>query len=437
VGAAVLAKQLGYNVFVSDMEAIDELYLRELQQYNIDFEQGGHTSEKILAAQQIIKSPGISTQKSDILRTAQAQGIEILSEIEFAARHTPAKIIGITGTNGKTTTTTLIHHILKKADYNVGLAGNVGISLARQVALHKHDWYVVELSSFQLDDMHQSHINIAILCNITPDHLDRYNNNLHEYQASKLRILQNQTAADAFIYNPTDPLTATALQRHTQPIAAQHHTFSLDIDTQKGAFLHQNQLIVRTEGTDFRFDTQQLSKNLQGKHNAYNAMCAVIAARIAGVNHDTIAEALTDYKGEEHRQEHVATIDGTDYINDMSTNVDSTYYALDAQTKPIIWIAGGEEPNPSNDYTPIQRLVRENVKAIVYLGKDNTRIHAAFAPLQKPTAHTTTMTDAVAAAKAFATAGDVVLLSPACKSFDLFKSYKDRGKQFKAAVNAL
>ena len=429
VGAAILAQKHGYQVFLSEYGTINEHYFRELQQYNIPFEQGGHTVEKILEADEIIKSPGIDPKKSPAIQAAMQRGIPILSEIEFAAQHTKAKLIGITGTNGKSTTTALIYHLLKKADFSVGLAGNIGISFARQVAATEHDWYVVELSSFQLDNMYSTHINIAVLCNITPDHLDRYPS-LAAYQASKLRIVQNQTPADAFIYNPTDALTADALK--SAHIVAQCYPFSLDIEVEKGAFLQNNDnLVAITQGKSFGIKTELVA--IKGKHNAYNAMCATLAASLAGVSHDAIAEGLSDFKNLEHRLEFVANYRGAEYINDSkATNIDSAWYALDAMTKPIVWVAGGEEEG--NDYSQLDRLVKQNVRAIVCLGADNARILNAYAHLNIPMADTKNMADAIAAAVGFAQSGDVVLLSPACKSYDIFQNYSDRGNQFKAEI---
>lgn len=431
VGAAVLAQKQGFDVFVSDLGTIKDSYKSTLTDYNISFEEGKHTSDKILTASQVIKSPGIPDSAS-IIKSIKEKNIPVVSEIEFACRYTNAKMIGITGTNGKTTTTLLTYHILKKAGLNVGLAGNVGKSFAMQVATENFDHYVLELSSFQLDDMFSFRADIAILLNITPDHLDRYDYSLQKYVDAKFRITQNQTASDAFIYCADDTTVATEVLKKN-PIA-RLYSFSITREDAMNGYLKNNEIHINTDQNIFSMSIFELA--LQGKHNLYNSMASGIAARILDIRKETIREGLADFHNAEHRLEFVNTVHGIDFINDSkATNVNSTWYALESMQKPIIWIAGGVDKG--NDYDMLSEMVKQKVKAIICLGTDNKKIKKAFAGMVPEFIETTSANDAVRAAYKIGKKGDVVLLSPACASFDLFKNYEDRGHQFKAAVRAL
>lgn len=434
VGSAVLGRKHGYEVFVSDFGAIQQKYREQLVQEGIEFEEGKHSEEKILNASEVIKSPGIP-DKADIVKKLREKKIPVISEIEFAGRYTQARKICITGSNGKTTTTLLTYHMLKKAGYNVGLGGNVGKSFAMQVAREKFDYYVLELSSFQLDGMFDFRADVAVLLNITPDHLDRYDYKFENYVASKFRIVQNQTGSDHFVYCADDQVIIDYLKG--KKLASQPVPFSICQPLQgEGAFLTGNQITLnyKPNQNPLIMTIEQLA--LQGKHNVYNSMAASLAARIVDVRKEIIRESLQDFQNIEHRLEFVASINGIEFINDSkATNVNSTWYALESMQKPVIWICGGQDKG--NDYNELLDLVKQRVKAIVCLGKDNKRIVEFFGGVVNTIVETETAADAVAASYRIGKKGDVVLLSPACASFDLFKNYEDRGLQFKAAVRAL
>lgn len=435
-GCAVLAQKQGFDVFVSDAGSIKDKYTQELSAAGIAFESGAHTANLILNADEIIKSPGIP-DKAEMVKKAIEKGIPIISEIEFANRYTTAKHIAITGTNGKTTTTMLCYHMLKKAGFNVGLGGNVGKSYARQVAEDHYDYYVLELSSFQLDNTYHFKPHVAILCNITPDHLDRYNYDLKRYINSKFRICMNQTAEDYFIYCADDPITNEHMKDYK--IQAQLRPFSFYSEQTSGAYVHEKQfnLLYNLPKTSNQLLTMFINDfALKGIHNSYNSMAAAIAANVLNINKDVIRESLIDFQNVEHRLEYVATVGGVDFINDSkATNVNSTWYALESMDKPVVWIVGGVDKG--NDYTALLPLVKEKVKVIVCLGVDNHKIHEAFGKHVDIMLNTSSAEEAVQVAKRFSTKGDVVLLSPACASFDLFANYEDRGWQYKAAVKQL
>ncbi len=437
-GCAILALQKGYDVFVSDKGEIKPAYVEELEKIGVAFEQNQHTEDLILNADEIIKSPGIP-DKADIIVAAKAKNISIISEIEFASRYTNAKHVGITGTNGKTTTTMLCYHILQKAGFNVGLGGNIGKSYARQVAENDFEYYVLELSSFQLDNTYTFRPNIAILCNITPDHLDRYNYEFQNYIDSKFRIAMNQTKDDYFIYCADDQITVKNLSTHK--IDAQQLPFAYDKKLEKGAYVLDKEFHLLDNNNSTNNNTHYLTMfindfALKGIHNSYNGMAAAIAANVLNISKENIRESLTDFQNVEHRLEYVATIGGVEYINDSkATNVNSTWYALESMDKPIVWIVGGVDKG--NDYESLLPMVKEKVKVIVCLGLDNTKIHAAFGKHVDLMLNTSSAEEAVKVAKRFAAKGDVVLLSPACASFDLFANYEDRGWQYKAAVKNL
>jgi UDP-N-acetylmuramoylalanine--D-glutamate ligase len=431
VGAAYLAQQQGYNVFVSDFGAIEANYKRQLQDWNIRFEENQHTEKEILEAAEVIKSPGIP-DKAPIIKKIKEKSIPVISEIEFAGRYTNARIIGITGSNGKTTTTSLTYHILKSAGLNVGLAGNIGKSFAYQVATEKFDLYVLELSSFMLDDMYKFKTDIAVLLNITPDHLDRYEYKLENYAASKFRITQNQTANDFFIYCADDPETKKGME--TRTFAAQQLPFSIEKKVEPGAYLEKDNIVINTHQEHFQMSITELA--LQGKHNIYNSMASGIIAKLLELRDPLIRESMGNFKNIEHRLEFVGKISGISFINDSkATNVNSTWYALESMTSDVILILGGVDKG--NDYTMLKDLVRQKVKAIVCLGKDNKRIHDAFEDDVDVIVNTYSAEEAVQVSYHLATKGDTVLLSPACASFDLFKNYEDRGRQFKQAVREL
>ena len=430
VGAAILAKQKGFDVFVSDMGAIKDKYKTQLDAHGIAWEEGQHTEEKILNAKEIIKSPGIP-REAPMVQKAMNHGIGVVSEIEFAARYTNAKMVCITGSNGKTPTTSLIYHIFKTAGYNVGLGGNIGRSLALQVAEGAHDWYVIELSSFQLEDMFQFKAHIAVLLNITPDHLDRYNYQMQGYVDAKMRILQNLTPQDYFIYWADDPVVKPELQKYNVP--AKVFAFAEHPETGAEAYV-ENGVIKLPESLNFNMPQAQLS--LPGKHNLYNSLAAALAARAAGIPQNVVQQGLSDFPGVEHRMERVATMHGVNYINDSkATNVDACRYALEAMTTPTVLIIGGKDKG--NDYEPIKQLVKEKCAALVYLGADNTKLHQNFDHLGLPVADTNSMKQCVEACANMAKEGYTVLLSPCCASFDLFKNMEDRGEQFKTLVRNL
>ena len=435
VGSAILAKQKGYDVFVSDKGAIKEKYKKPLQENNIAFEEGQHTEDLILNANEVIKSPGIP-EKAELVKKLRAKNIPVVSEIEFAGRYTNAKKICITGSNGKTTTTMLTYHILKKAGYNVGLGGNVGKSFAMQVATENYDYYVLELSSFQLDDMYEFKADVAVLLNITPDHLDRYDYKFENYTKSKFRITQNQTKTDAFVYCDDDEVMKEFIKHHD--IKAQKVPFSIKHKIEgDGAYLNENQITLNYKNQNQNpliMTIEQLA--LQGKHNVYNSMAASLAARIVDVRKETIRESLQDFQNVEHRLEFVASINGIEFINDSkATNVNSAWYALESMQKPTVWICGGQDKG--NDYNELLDIVKHKVKAIVCLGADNKKIIDAFKGIVDTIVETNTAADAVAASYKLAKKGEAVLLSPACASFDLFQNYEDRGMQFTAAVRSL
>lgn len=430
-GAAYLAQKVGYDVFVSDFGTIADNYKQQLTDWNIRFEEKQHTEEEILQAVEVVKSPGIP-EKAPIVKKLKEKGIPVISEIEFAGRYTDANIIGITGSNGKTTTTSLTYHILKNAGLNVGLAGNIGKSFAYQVATEKFDHYVLELSSFMLDDMFKFRVNIAVLLNITPDHLDRYDYKLENYAASKLRITQNQTATDYFIYCVDDPETMKMMDG--RKIDAQQLPFTIKKKLSTGAYLDQDNIIINTLKEHFQMSINDLA--LQGKHNIYNSMASGIVAKVLELRNESIRESMGNFKNIEHRLEFVAKISGINFINDSkATNVNSTWYALESMTTDVVLILGGVDKG--NDYSMLNDLVKQKVKAIVCLGKDNRRIHDAFEDMVEIIVNTFSAQEAVQVAYHLAKKSDTVLLSPACASFDLFKNYEDRGRQFKQAVKEL
>ena len=429
-GAAILAKKEGYDVFVSDMSPIKERYKKMLDDRQIVWEEGHHTEARILDAEEIVKSPGIPDE-APIVKKAIEKGIRIISEIEFAGRYTNSKMICITGSNGKTTTTSLIYHIFKTAGYDAGLAGNIGNSLALQVAEEPHEYYIIELSSFQLDNMYDFRADIAILLNITPDHLDRYGNCMQNYVDAKMRITRNQTSEDAFIYWADDPIIKRELEKYD--IKAVQCPFS-EVK-KKGVIGYMEEGQYRIEyPTPFNMEQEELS--LTGRHNIYNSLAAGIASNISGIKKDIIRQSLSDFPGVEHRLERVCKVDGVEYINDSkATNVDACWYALESMKTPTILIIGGKDKG--NDYEPIRELVKKKCAGLVFLGADNTKLHDFFDPLGIPVRDTHSMKDCVAACRELAKPGDTVLLSPCCASFDLFKNMEDRGEQFKTLVREL
>lgn len=430
-GAAVLAQKEGYDVFLSDFSQILPSYKEKLNAHLIPWEEGQHTEEKILNATEVVKSPGIS-DKAPIIRKLQEKGIPIVSEIEFAGRFTDAKMVCITGSNGKTTTTMLTYHILQRAGLDVGLAGNVGKSLALQVAEEPHEVYVIELSSFQLDNMYDFKADIAVLLNITPDHLDRYDYQMQHYVDAKFRILQNQTEKDAFIYWNDDPVITREILEH-QPEGTLY-PFAENFHPGVRAYTQGNQLIIETDKGNFTMEEDLLA--LTGTHNLYNSLASGIAAKVLDIQDEYIRAALSDFKGVEHRLEKVARVRGVEYINDSkATNVNSCWYALGSIYTPIVLILGGTDKG--NDYTEIEELVQKKVRALIFLGKDNTALHSFFDGKGKSIEDAGSMQEAVEKAYKMAEKGDTVLLSPCCASFDLFKNYEDRGNQFKQCVREL
>uniref|UniRef100_UPI004029EB3A UDP-N-acetylmuramoyl-L-alanine--D-glutamate ligase n=1 Tax=Phocaeicola coprophilus TaxID=387090 RepID=UPI004029EB3A len=429
-GAAVLAKKQGFDTFVSDMSQIKDKYKKMLDERDIPWEEGHHTESLILNADEVIKSPGIPNDAPLILKL-KGQGTPIISEIEFAGRYTQAKMICITGSNGKTTTTSLIYHIFKKAGLNVGLAGNIGQSLAFQVAECNYDYYVIELSSFQLDNMYKFHANIAVLMNITPDHLDRYGYQMQNYVDAKFRIIQNQTDADAFIFWNDDPVIQREL--HKYGIHGHYYPFAEKREEGLAAFVEENKVYF-TEPIAFNMEQEELA--LTGTHNLFNSMAAGISANIAGIRKECIREALNDFKGVEHRLEKVCRVRGVEYINDSkATNVNSCWYALQSMKTKTVLILGGKDKG--NDYNEIADLVREKCSGLIFMGLHNEKLHDFFDSFGLPIVDVQSMKDAVDAAYQMAKKGETVLLSPCCASFDLFKSYEDRGDQFKKYVREL
>lgn len=430
-GAAILAAKQGFDVFVSDFGEIKHQYKLLLDKHHIRWEEKQHTESLILNADEVIKSPGIP-DKAPMVKALREKNIPVISEIEFAGRYTKAKMICITGSNGKTTTTMLIYHILKEAGLNVGLAGNVGDSLALQVAEKNFDYYVVELSSFQLDGMTEFKADIAILMNITPDHLDRYNYEFQNYIDSKFRIIQNQTEKDAFIFWNDDPVIRKELKKRN--IQSAIYPFSLEKEEKTKAFIENNQLIINTLNNIFTMPASELS--LTGIHNTYNSMAAGLAASIISVRKENIRQSLQDFQGVEHRLEYVATVRDVKYINDSkATNVNSCWYALQSMRTPVVLILGGTDKG--NDYSEIEELVKEKVTGMIFLGVDNEKLHLFFDGKVEKIADARSMQECVQAAYHMAKPGETVLLSPCCASFDLFENYEDRGNQFKVCVRNL
>lgn len=431
VGTAILAKKENFDVFLSDMGIIKEKYKKLLEEYGIAYEEGQHTEDLILNANEVMKSPGIP-KKAALIQKIEEKGIPIISEIEFASRYTDAKIIAITGSNGKTTTTSLMFHILKQAGLNVGLGGNIGKSFAKSVAEDNYDFYVLEISSFQLDDIKTSFKPfVAILLNITPDHLDQYNYQFDLYAKSKFRITMNQDENDYFIYNLDDPKTMEMIDEID--IRANLKSFTM-VDATNEAYANNELFRVNDSNGDFTILVNELG--LIGKHNISNSLAAAVAAKIIEINNEDLKRSLTDFKSVEHRLEPVLTIGGIDFINDSkATNVNATYFALESMTKPVVWIVGGVDKG--NDYNEILPFVKKKVKAIICLGIDNSKLIEFFSPYVDTIIETDNMQDCVSKAYELAEKGEKVLLSPACASFDLFKSYEDRGDQFKENVRKL
>ncbi|MGV0955523.1 MULTISPECIES: UDP-N-acetylmuramoyl-L-alanine--D-glutamate ligase [unclassified Empedobacter] len=431
VGTAILAKKENFDVFLSDMGQIKDKYKQLLEEHGIAYEEGQHTEELILNADEVMKSPGIP-KKSALIQKLEAKGISIISEIEFASRYTDAKIIAITGSNGKTTTTSLMFHILKQAGLNVGLGGNIGKSFAKSVAEDNFDYYVLEVSSFQLDDIKiDFKPYVAILLNITPDHLDQYNYQFDLYAKAKFRITENQDENDYFIYNLDDPKTMEMIDKID--IRAHRKPFTM-MDATNEAYANNELFRVNDSNGDFTMLVNDLG--LIGKHNVSNSLAAAVAAKIIDINNEELKKSLSDFKSVEHRLEPVLTIGGIDFINDSkATNVNATYFALESMTKPVVWIVGGTDKG--NDYNEVLPFVKKKVKAIVCLGVDNAKIVDFFSPYIDTIVETNTMKDCVEQSYKLATKGETVLLSPACASFDLFKGYEDRGDQFKENVRKL
>ncbi len=431
VGTAVLALQKGWDVFVSDFGTIKPEFQTELNELAVRWEEGKHTTSEILDADLVVKSPGIP-DKIPLIQTLIQQGTKIISEIEFAGYYSTAKTICITGSNGKTTTTMLTYHILKKAGFNVGLAGNIGKSFAKQVATENFDWYVLELSSFQLDNMYEFKADIAMLLNITPDHLDRYNYEMQNYVNSKFRILQNQNKNDWFIYNADDETIVREIEK--RKLDVQLAPFSIQHEIQKqGAFADEKQITININET-FTMSIHDLA--LKGKHNTQNTLASGLGARILDIRKDVVRESFSDFVNVEHRLEFVAKVHGIEFINDSkATNVNSTWFALESMERPTVWIVGGVDKG--NDYSELTELVREKVKAIICLGTENQKIIDAFGGMVETIVEANSAMEAVAYGYRLATKDETVLLSPACASFDLFENYEDRGNQFKAAVRAL
>jgi UDP-N-acetylmuramoylalanine--D-glutamate ligase len=432
IGAALLGKQKGYNVFLSDGGLLKESYKKELVENHIEFEEGGHTEEKILSADEIVKSPGIP-EKNELVKKIRAKGIPVISEIELAYRFKgDSKIIAITGSNGKTTTTSLIYHICKVGGLDCALVGNIGYSFAKQVAEDPKPLYVAEISSFQLDDIKTFRPDVAVLLNITEDHLDRYDYKFENYINSKFRIIENQTTSDYFVYNLDDEVITKKLETltlHTNPLP-----FSMKQEVKKGAYIKADQMMLKIH--EERVSMSIYDFALKGKHNQHNTMAAGIATSLVGIRKEKIRESVKTFESLEHRMEYVATVRGVDFINDSkATNVNSTWFALESLEKKVVLILGGVDKG--NDYSLIEELVKEKVKAIVCLGLDNKKIHAAFDGTVKTIIDTDNASKAVLSAFSLASKGDAVLLSPACSSFDLFKNYEERGKKFKEAVKEL
>ncbi len=431
VGTAILGQKKGFDVFVSDMGQIKKKYKDVLIHFGLDWEEEGHTEEKILNASLVMKSPGIP-DKTPLVKKLIAQGIPVISEIEFASRYTDATLIGITGSNGKTTTTMLTYHIFKQAGLSVGMAGNIGDSFARMVAETEKEYYVLEISSFQLDGITGFRPHIGMILNITPDHLDRYDYDFMKYVASKFRMTMNQKAGDYLIYDGDDPVITSYLEGH--PVQAIKMPFSTEGEGDQGTYLKKEQFIIKTQEDIMELASDSLA--LDGKHNLKNTMAAITAAKLVGIRKEVIRESIQNFQGADHRLEKVLKIHHVQYINDSkATNVNATYYALDSMTTPTVWIVGGVDKG--NDYKALMPLVREKVKAIICLGKDNSKLREAFSNAVDIFVETYAMSEAVKVAYKIAERGDTVLLSPACASFDLFQNYEDRGNQFKEAIKNL
>ena len=431
VGTAILAKKEGWNIFVSDFGAIKDKFKTALDELAVEWEEGTHSMERLLSADLVIKSPGIPPTASSIVAIKE-KGIKVISEIEFAGYYTKAKTICITGSNGKTTTTLMIHHILNKAGVNVGLAGNIGESFAKQVARENYDWYVLELSSFQLDDMHEFKADIAILLNITPDHLDRYEYKMENYADSKFRVIQNQTNSDWFIYNADDKVIEEGINKRT--ITSNLAPFSLTKEIAQGGFVNNKQQLTINIKEQFTMSIHDLA--LKGKHNTQNSLASGIASRILEIRKEAVRDSLSDFVNVEHRLEFVAKVHGIEFINDSkATNVNSTWFALESMEHPTVWIVGGVDKG--NDYSELLGLVKDKVKAIICLGKDNAKIFEAFENDVETIVEASTALEAVAYGYRLAKKDETVLLSPACASFDLFDNYEHRGNEFKNAVRSL
>ena len=431
VGSAVLAKVKGFDVFLSDSGKIAGKYVEMLEKWGIPYEQGGHTDELVLNADEVIKSPGIPSAAPMVEKISRA-GIGIISEIEFAGRYDKAKKICITGSNGKTTTTSLIYYLLQNAGLNVGLGGNIGKSYALQVATENFDIYVLELSSFQLDNMYDFKADIAIITNITPDHLDRYDHNLENYVRAKFRITRNMDSDDCFIFCSDDEITINHLNKII--VKAKQLPFTQKGEVSEGAFVKDDKMIVRYRDSEYDMYIQELA--LGGKHNVYNSMAAAIAGKVMNIDNAVIRESLSSFQAVEHRLENVLSVRNVLYINDSkATNVDAAWYALECQTRPVVWIVGGTDKG--NDYAPLVPLAKEKVRAMICMGLDNGKFHKSFKDVVPEIRDVTSADAAVKLASELAEPGDVVLLSPCCASFDLFKNYEDRGRQFKEAVRNL
>lgn len=431
VGAAILAQMKGFDVFLSDSGALQEKYKAELNRYHIPFEENGHTDDLVLAASEIIKSPGIPNS-APLVREAAQKGIPILSEMEFAKRYTSAKMICITGSNGKTTTTSLIYHILKSAGLNVGLGGNIGKSFARQVAEEDYDYYVLELSSFQLENMYDFKADIAILLNITPDHLDRYDYDIQKYVDAKMRIAQNQTEKDSFIFWEEDPIVSKEIKKLISK--GKQYSFAEHKTGNATAYTDNNRIIINTPKSVFTMEQDLLA--LEGTHNLYNSLASGITAKLLDITDENLRQSLSDFQGVEHRLEKVAKVRGIQFINDSkATNVNSCWYALQSMKTKVVLIMGGTDKG--NDYTEIEQLVKDKVHALIFLGVDNSKLHKFFDGKVENITDVRSMKDAVEKAYTMANEGDTVLLSPCCASFDLFRNYEDRGDQFKECVRKL
>ena len=431
VGSAVLAKVKGFDVFLSDMGKVSDEYASILNEWNIPFEQGRHSEELILNADEVIKSPGIPST-APMVQKIEGCGINVISEIEFAGRYDSAKKICITGSNGKTTTTSLIYHLLQQAGLNVGLGGNIGKSYAYQVATEKYDIYVLELSSFQLDNVYDFKADIAIITNITPDHLDRYGHDMENYVKAKFRITRNMSHDDCFIFCSDDEITINHLNQIV--VKAQKLPFTQKTQVSQGAYLKDDKMVVKYKEEECDVFLKELA--LGGRHNVYNSMAAAIAAKVMDIDNESIRNGLSTFQAVEHRLEKVLSIGDVLYINDSkATNVDAAWYALECQTRPVVWIVGGTDKG--NDYSSLLPLAKDKVKAMICMGLDNSKFHTSFEGVVPEIHDVTSAKDAVELAHKLAAAGDVVLLSPCCASFDLFKNYEDRGRQFKDAVRNL